>query len=75
MMPKTETSGDDAAEECLTLVNWEDPAIKKERRRAVHKGLRSQGGGVVQCEHFAYKGGGGGQFFAILCEHLLWMAP
>jgi len=29
MMPKTETSGDDAAEEWLTSVNWEEvPAIK-----------------------------------------------
>jgi len=33
MIPKTETSGDDAAEEWSTLVNWvEDPAIKAERR-------------------------------------------
>jgi len=40
-MPKTETSGDDAAEECSTFVNWEeDPAIKAEwqrRRRKVAK--------------------------------------
>jgi len=36
MMPKTETSGDNAAEEWLTLVNWEeDPAIKVEWRRKV----------------------------------------
>jgi len=34
MMRKTETSGDDAAEEWLTPVNWEkDFAIKAERRR------------------------------------------
>jgi len=34
MMPKTEASGDDAAEEWLTSVNWEeDPAIKAKRRR------------------------------------------
>jgi len=32
-MPKIETSGDDAAEEWSTPVNWEeDPAIKVERR-------------------------------------------
>jgi len=34
MMPKAETSGDDAAEEWSTPVNWEeDPAIKAKRRR------------------------------------------
>jgi len=34
MMPKTETSGDDGAEEWLTLVNWEeDLAIKTEQRK------------------------------------------
>jgi len=34
MMPKTKTSVDDAAEEWLTPVNWEeDPAIKAKRRR------------------------------------------
>jgi len=33
MMPETETSGDDAAEEWSTPVNWEDPAIKAEQRR------------------------------------------
>jgi len=34
MMPKTETSGDDAAEEWSAPVNWkEDPAFKAERRR------------------------------------------
>jgi len=34
MMPKTETSGDDAAEEWSIPVNREeDPAIKAERRR------------------------------------------
>jgi len=27
MMPKTETSGGDAAEKWLTSVNWEDPTI------------------------------------------------
>jgi len=33
-MPKTETSGDNAVEEWLTLVYWEeDPAIKAELRR------------------------------------------
>jgi len=33
MIPKTETSGDDAPEEWSTPVNWEeDPAIKAERR-------------------------------------------
>jgi len=33
MMPKTETSGDYAAEEWSTPANWEDdPAIKAERR-------------------------------------------
>jgi len=31
MMAKTETSGDDAAEEWSTPVNSEDPAIKAER--------------------------------------------
>jgi len=36
MMPKTETSGDDAAEEWSTLVNWaEDPAIKA-KWRSIH---------------------------------------
>jgi len=35
MMPMTETSGDDAAEEWSTQVNWEeDSAIKAERRRS-----------------------------------------
>jgi len=34
MMPKTETSEDDAADECLAPVKWEEvPAIKAERRR------------------------------------------
>jgi len=34
MMLKTETSGDDAAEEWSIPVNWEeDPAIKEERKR------------------------------------------
>jgi len=34
MMPKTETTGDGAAEKWSTTVNWkEDPAIKVERRR------------------------------------------
>jgi len=34
MMPKTETSRDDAAEEWSAPVNWEeDPTIKAERRR------------------------------------------
>jgi len=33
MMPKTETSGDDAAKEWSTPVNWEeDPAIKAKWR-------------------------------------------
>jgi len=33
MMLKTETSGDDVAEEWSTSVNWEeDPAIKAKRR-------------------------------------------
>jgi len=32
-MPKIETSGDDAAEEWSTPVNWEDPAIKAQRKR------------------------------------------
>jgi len=37
MMPKKETSGDDAAEECSTPVNLEeDPAIKAERRRNIY---------------------------------------
>jgi len=37
MMLKTETSGDNAAEKWLTLVNWEDDlAIKAKRRRIVH---------------------------------------
>jgi len=32
MMPKTETSGDDAVEEQSTSINWEeDPVIKAER--------------------------------------------
>jgi len=36
MMSKTETSGDDAAEEWSTPVNWEeDPAIKAERKRRI----------------------------------------
>jgi len=36
MIPKTETSGDDAAEEWSTSVNWEeDPGIKTERRRRI----------------------------------------
>jgi len=30
--------------------------------------------GVSQCGHFA-DNGGGGQFFVILCERLLWTAP
>jgi len=35
MMPKIETSGDDAAEEWSTPVNWEeDPAVKAERIRS-----------------------------------------
>jgi len=35
MIPKIETSGDDAAERWSTPVNWEeDPAIKAERRRS-----------------------------------------
>jgi len=35
MMPKTETSGDNAAEEWSTSVNWEeDSAIKAEREEA-----------------------------------------
>jgi len=34
MMPKTETSRDDTADEWSTLFNWEeDPAIKAEQRR------------------------------------------
>jgi len=34
MVPKTETSGDDASEEWSTPVNWEeDPVIKAKRRR------------------------------------------
>jgi len=36
MMPKTETSGDDAAEKWSwsTVVNWEeDPAVKAKHRR------------------------------------------
>jgi len=34
MLPKTETSGDNAAEEWSIPVNWEeDPAIKAKRRR------------------------------------------
>jgi len=37
MMLKAETSGDDAAEEWSTPVNWEDPAIKAERRRLERK--------------------------------------
>jgi len=38
MMPKTETSGDDVAEEWLTPVNWEeDPTIKTEQRRSVER--------------------------------------
>jgi len=38
MMPKIETSGDDAAEVWSTLVNWEeDPAFKAKRRREVLK--------------------------------------
>jgi len=33
MMPETETSGDDTAEEWSTPVNWEEePAIKAKRR-------------------------------------------
>jgi len=32
MMPKTETSGDDAAEEWSIPVNWEDPTITAEQR-------------------------------------------
>jgi len=36
MMHKTETSGDDAAEEWSTSVNWEDPAIKAKRRRRLN---------------------------------------
>jgi len=35
MMPKTETSGDDAAEEWLNPVNWEDPVNKAEWRRSM----------------------------------------
>jgi len=41
MMPKTETSGDDVAEELSTPVNCDDdPAIKAERRRS-HCSLHS----------------------------------
>jgi len=37
MIPKTETTGDDAAEEWSTPVNWEeDPAIKAKRRRKLY---------------------------------------
>jgi len=45
MMPKTETSGDNAAEEWLTSVNWEEaPVIKAEwRRREVPIWKCSQG--------------------------------
>jgi len=32
MMPKTETSGDDATEEWLSSINLEDPTIKAEWR-------------------------------------------
>jgi len=36
MIPKTETSGDDAAKEWSISVNWEeDPAIKAGRRRRI----------------------------------------
>jgi len=36
MTPKTETSGDDTAEEWSTPVNWEeDPAIKAKQRRSI----------------------------------------
>jgi len=31
-MPKTETNGDDAAEEWSTSVIWEDPTVKVKRR-------------------------------------------
>jgi len=42
MMPKTETSGDDVAEEWSIPVNWEeDPAVKAEWRRLSSLG-RSQ---------------------------------
>jgi len=36
MMPKAETSGDDAAVEWSTPVNWEeDPVIKAEQKRRI----------------------------------------
>jgi len=38
MMPKTESSEDDAAEEWSTSVNWEeDPDIKAERRSRINR--------------------------------------
>jgi len=33
MMPKTETSRDDAAEEWSTPVNWEEDSVIKAKRR------------------------------------------
>jgi len=35
MMPKTETSGDDAAEDWSILVNWEEDPTIKERPQSV----------------------------------------
>jgi len=41
MMPKTETSGDDAAEECSTTINWEeDPAITQNGKEEADLQLR-----------------------------------
>jgi len=42
MMPKIETSGDVAAEEWSTPVNWvEDPVMKAERKRRENFAVRN----------------------------------